>query len=82
MNAPSECILPVRPHVRSRPRHNPRNKVPKDMRAKLPLPFTEAVGNVLVFEPDPCSHPCGWSSDCVGVIPIWEADALETWGCA
>jgi hypothetical protein len=75
--------LPVREHLRSKPRRDLLANVPPEVRGKLPLAFTDVPTMVPVYEHvDRDRHPEGWGYDLVGFASIDKAAALPIEGQA
>jgi hypothetical protein len=73
--------LPVREHLKPKPRRNLLANLPKHVRTELPDEFVASLGSVLVFERvDPAQHHARWGYDCVATMPVSEAEELEVWG--
>lgn len=76
-------FLPVREHLRSKPRRVLLASVLPEVRCRLPAAFTNILSMVPVFEKvDRDLHPDGWGYDLVRFVSIYEAWDLPIEGQA
>jgi hypothetical protein len=75
----TQHFLPVRPHLRPKPRRNLLANAPADALEKVPA-FVRALERCMVYERiNPADHPCGWGYDIVGSVSLEEALSLPFW---
>jgi hypothetical protein len=66
--------LPIRAHLRPKPRRDLLANVPPEVRGKLPSAFTGVLSRDPVYEQvDRDRHPKGWGYDLVRIVSIDEA---------
>ena len=76
-------FLPVREHLRPKPRRDLLASVPTEVRCRLPAAFTDILSMVSVYEKvDRDLHPDGWGYDLVRFVSIDEAWDLPIKGQA
>ena len=73
MNPP---LLPVRPHLRPKPKRDLLANVPADVRKRLPPAFAELNERCIVIgQVDRAKHPRGWGYDWIATVCLEWAEA-------